>query len=199
MSDGFEESGPSSTGDEEQQSEVPAGTQLPPPPSAGPSTPLPPPPGDPTGVLPTTKKSNRSLVLVLVAVAVGVVALLGVAAVAVLFLFSGEPANKIGGTFTLIDSGFSSGKVCSGDGGYSDIDFGSNVTVYDGSGKILATGILGIGIGTSYSRCVFPVEISEKVPTKDFYAIEVTRRGKVTYSKSQLEEQDWEVSLTLGD
>jgi hypothetical protein len=132
-------------------------------------------------------------------VAVGVAALLGVAAVAAIFVFPGESTKKIGGTFTLIDSGFSSGKVCSGDGGYSDIDFGSNVTVYDGSGKVLATGILGIGIGSSSSRCVFPVEISEKVPSKDFYAIEVTRRGKVTYSKAQLEEKDWEVSLTLGD
>lgn len=199
MSDGFEESGPTSSGDQDRVPDFAAGTPLPPPPSSGPSTSLPPPPGDPIGVVPTPKKSNKSLVLVLVAVVVGGVALLGIATVAALSLISGESTNKIGGTFTLIDSGFSSGKVCSGDGGYSDIDFGSNVTVYDGSGKVLATGILGIGIGSSYSRCVFPVEISEKVPTKDFYAIEVTRRGKVTYSKSQLEEAGWEVSLTLGD
>ena len=197
MSDGFEESGPNAPRGDDKDIEAAAETQLPPPP--GPSTQLPPPPGAPTGAAPTTEKSNKPLVLVLVAVAVGVIALVGVAAVAAIFLFSGESTNKIGGTFTLIDGGFSSGKICSGDGGYSDIDFGSNVTVYDGSGKILATGILGIGIGSSYSRCVFPVEISKKVPTKDFYAIEVTHRGKVAYSKSQLEEKDWEVSLTLGD
>lgn len=37
------------------------------------------------------------------------------------------------------------------------------------------------------------------VPKEDFYAIEVGRRGELSYSRAELEERNWGVSLTLGN
>ncbi|MCD9623933.1 hypothetical protein [Rhabdothermincola salaria] len=37
------------------------------------------------------------------------------------------------------------------------------------------------------------------VPSEDFYVIEVGRRGELSYSRTELEERNWNVSLSLGD
>lgn len=45
--------------------------------------------------------------------------------------------------------------------------------------------------------CTVTFEV--QVPEADFYAIEVGRRGELSYSRDELAERDWNVSLTLGD
>jgi hypothetical protein len=91
---------------------------------------------------------------------------------------------------------FTTGSSCSGSGGYSDIDTGSSVTVYDGSGAVVATGILGSGRATSSSTCEFAVTVPDVPAGSDFYQVEVSHRGKVTFEGRRLQTDGF--SLTLG-
>jgi hypothetical protein len=90
--------------------------------------------------------------------------------------------------------------ACRGTGGYDDITEGAQVTVYDSAGKIVATDQLGAGtpggqaLDLPPSNCTFPITM--KVPGSDFYAVEVSHRGKVTFSRAQVESGD--VALTIG-
>jgi hypothetical protein len=86
-----------------------------------------------------------------------------------------------------------------GAAGFSDIAAGTTVTVYDDSGKIVGSGILGPGVfatpGTQ-SACVFPIAVA-KVPTGPrFYQIEVSHRGRLTVSAA--DAQAGRFSATLG-
>lgn len=85
---------------------------------------------------------------------------------------------------------------CTGTGGYSDISEGAAVTVKDQDGRIIATSSLGKSHATS-TTCEFQFVITP-LPRADFYSIEVSHRGEVTYSKADLQAQDWTVALTLG-
>jgi hypothetical protein len=89
------------------------------------------------------------------------------------------------------------GKACSVSGGYSDIQPGAMVVIKNQDGKILATGHLDAGKVVNLGRCDFAFLIQD-VPDADFYLIEVSHRGEVTYSKKDLEGQGWKISLTLG-
>ena len=46
------------------------------------------------------------------------------------------------------------------------------------------------------TQCV--VQFSVPVKDAEFYAVSVGKRGELSYSKSELEERDWWVELTLG-
>jgi hypothetical protein len=84
-------------------------------------------------------------------------------------------------------------------GGYSDIQIGAQVVIRDSAGTIVATGSLLPGTATEDNRrCDYPFVV-EDVPTSDFYSIEVSHRGELTYSHEELEDRDWEVMLSLGD
>ena len=85
--------------------------------------------------------------------------------------------------------------ACQGTGGYSDIGEGAGVTVTDGAGTVLATGSLSGGGGTAY-ECNFNFAI--EVPDADFYRVEVSHRGEMTYSRQQMDEGWWMIFLTLG-
>jgi hypothetical protein len=110
----------------------------------------------------------------------------------------GSPTHDITGTFTLSDSDVDwSASSCSGTGGYSDITEGLGVTVKDGDGKTIATGrLVDDPKGSSASRCHYTFTVA--APESDFYAIAVGRRGELTYSKAELEQQGWEVGFVLG-
>lgn len=76
-------------------------------------------------------------------------------------------------------------------GGYADLAVGTQVTVKDGSGKILATSSLTGGRVTMHG-CVFTYSVS--VPAADFYQVEVAHRGALTFSQEELAANDWQVS-----
>lgn len=87
-------------------------------------------------------------------------------------------------------------KPCKGDGGYSDIREGATVTVRDEAGVTIGTGRLSEGaLGSNV--CVFeftPI----RLPPAEFYSVEVSHRGAITYSQAEMVASGWVVALTLG-
>ena len=109
---------------------------------------------------------------------------------------------------------------CFGTGGYDDFGPGMNVTVRDGSGNIV-----GSGRTESLSEDDLPpadvdeddwtklqesadaaegkdsfcfVKFDVPIESADFYEIEVGKRGALSYSESELEENGYWAALTLG-
>ncbi|WP_197380481.1 DUF732 domain-containing protein [Mycolicibacterium mengxianglii] len=108
----------------------------------------------------------------------------------------------IAGTFTLNDDSPSyvapsievSGSSCVGAGGYSDIGPGTQVTVKNGQGDVLATTELEPGTGGRF-LCTFPFSF-EVTEGEDRYIISVSRRGDMSYTFGELKSNG--VVLTLG-
>ena len=91
-------------------------------------------------------------------------------------------------------------ELCRGTGGYDDVREGAQVVVKDGGGKIIASTSLSSGKAArpDYTwRCQFDFAIQD-VPKADFYQVEVSHRGALTYSRQDMEERGWFVALTLG-
>lgn len=140
-------------------------------------------------------------------IVLGAVIFAAVVAAAAFLSVSGSgalaPRHDITGTFELSDTStissgiLAAGSTCEGTGGYSDIGLGTNVTLKDGDGKLLATGSLGLGKGGS-TRCTFTFTLSG-VPETPFYTVEVGRRGALSYSLADMKSFDWTLGLTLGD
>lgn len=89
------------------------------------------------------------------------------------------------------------GQGCSGTGGYDDIQAGTSVVVSDENGKVLATGHLDAGKISALETCRFTFDLNG-VPDASFYQVEVSHRGKVTFSSDDLSKKGWQVDLTLG-
>lgn len=81
-------------------------------------------------------------------------------------------------------------------GGYDDIEDGAQVTIKDGSGKLLAVGNL-TGGTVAMDGVSFKFEVP-KVKETAFYQVEVAHRGGVNYPIADMESKDWTVSLNLG-
>jgi hypothetical protein len=81
--------------------------------------------------------------------------------------------------------------------GYQDIEAGASVTVKDGAGSIIGVSNLESPTTANKFECVLPFSVT--VSDSEFYSIEVSRRGEVTYSRADLESQGWTVGLTLGN
>jgi hypothetical protein len=144
-----------------------------------------------------TRGGRRIFIFLALAVAAGVL-LAGAAFVA---LQSGvlSPKHTITGTFDLYgdsNSVFVLGSACYGSGGYADIKAGMPVTVKDESGKILGATTLGTGTGGTYD-CKFTFSFTD-VGDASVYSIEGGRRGAVSYTKAQMEQQNWMVGLQIG-
>ena len=122
------------------------------------------------------------------------------------------------------DNVFGSWDECIGRGGYDDFGPGMNVTVRDGSGNIV-----GSGGSEWFSEDDLPprdadgddrtelqkaaaaaklsgeagracsVKFDVPIESADFYEIEVGKRGALSYSASELEENGYWVALTLGN
>lgn len=132
-------------------------------------------------------------------------------------------APDLTGTLTLVDQGawpaLQVGADCEGEGGFSDITEGTQVVVTNEAGDIIATGSLGPGrfvttsaIGTSslLRVCVFDIAVPD-VPDAEFYTVEVSPRGAfnysrmvevshggtIDYSRAELDNMDWHVSLVV--
>lgn len=87
-----------------------------------------------------------------------------------------------------------SGSGCSGSAGYADIDRGTQVTVKNGQGDILATAFLQAGQGGRF-LCTFPFSF-EITEGEDRYVVSVSRRGEMSYSFADLKANG--LSLVLG-
>ena len=102
-----------------------------------------------------------------------------------------EPAE----TFTMtgeLDLGYDQGKYysselnCTGAGGYSDIQSGAPVTVYDNAGQIVALGALGPGRRNSAEHvCTFKFDVPNVPAGKGFYQYEISHRGKLTLTEAE--------------
>jgi hypothetical protein len=133
----------------------------------------------------------------------------------------------IRGTLALYQDKFVS-KGCSGYDGYSDIVIGASVTIRNGSGTIIATTTLSGCRFTNVRTDTFPaipgVEgipgvmdpipgtpatteqsgfmafdfTASDVPDSDFYTVEVSHRGQISFSKADLERAGWVAQLSLG-
>lgn len=118
----------------------------------------------------------------------------GTVATPVIQTYTVHGTFQLGGTkgddFNLLSSG------CYGDGGYDDIYPGARIRVKDGTGAILA--VTELVAEESTRRCLFTWEV--EVPYSPFYEFAggSDRRGGLTMTFEELEENDWEVGLYLG-
>ena len=90
---------------------------------------------------------------------------------------------------------------CFGFNGYDDLHLGTSVTVSDGEGNVIGVGEVRsseVKSEASTSRsCAFKFVV-EDLPRADFYAVEVSHRGAVTFSFDELEEEGWRIQLSIG-
>ncbi|MEW1602127.1 hypothetical protein [Streptomyces sp. NPDC093808] len=102
------------------------------------------------------------------------------------------------GTLTVIGigTGLASGAPCTGTDGYSDIDFGTQVSVTDAAGTLVAKGSLGLGEKTELG-CEFPFTVDDITPGSKFYTVEVSHRGGLTQTEDELRAGG--LLFTLGD
>jgi hypothetical protein len=86
-----------------------------------------------------------------------------------------------------------------GGGGYGDIDKGAFVTVKDQKGTLIGSGRLGPRrIESSILKAyVFPFEATGGKDA-EFFQVEVSRRGAISYSKAEMQNNDWTVHASLG-
>lgn len=80
------------------------------------------------------------------------------------------------------------GKHCSGSSGYSDIDEGTDVTVTNSEGKVLAETELEQG-SPGYYSCKFEFTFTV-LEGETKYLIEVGKRGKLSYTEAELKIPD---------
>jgi hypothetical protein len=142
--------------------------------------------------------ARRGMIRTVVVVTVVAIPVAFGAYLAVQHVFASPAKHTVTGTLTLVDAsaGFTSGSSCAGSGGYSDITPGNNVTVYDGKQNIIATSTLGHGTGT-FGACVLTFTVPD-VPDEAFYKVEVSHRGGLSFSKTDMQAANWTVSMSLG-
>ncbi|MFF0109554.1 hypothetical protein [Streptomyces hirsutus] len=109
-----------------------------------------------------------------------------------------EGSFSTDGTLTVagIGAGLEPGELCSGTGGYSDVDFGTQVNVTDAAGTLVAMGSLGFGEKAELG-CEFPFTVDDIPPGSKFYTVEVSHRGGLTQTENELRAGS--LSFTLGD
>lgn len=122
----------------------------------------------------------------------------------------GGGGRGIDGTFTF--NAVVEGRQCDGrnevDGRLDDLRDGTPVEVRDSENESVAVGRLERGTATNrdgsgesepdYSTCRMPFTVSD-VPDSDAYTIEIGHRGGLTFSKDELAEKDWRVTIFAGD
>lgn len=137
---------------------------------------------------------------------IGATVLAVLLAVGAIFVFGGksepprpaEPqAFELKGEISLMKgaTGAADRGECEGYRGYDDIAEGAQVTVYNASGKAVALGTLK---NSDYSGgvCSFSFAVPEVPAGEAIYQVEVTHRGKVSFSDEAARKGA--VALTLG-
>ncbi|MFH8931946.1 hypothetical protein [Streptomyces pristinaespiralis] len=111
-----------------------------------------------------------------------------------------EPATfTLNGSFTLTDEVQRDGDGgCAGryDSGYDDIQEGTDVTVYNAAGDVVAKGELGASEEIATGTCAFDVSVADVPKGETFYKVEVSHRGTVELSAEEAE--NGELAATLG-
>ncbi|MBW0118526.1 hypothetical protein I4J48_25105, partial [Pseudonocardia sp. KRD-169] len=139
----------------------------------------------PTGLPPAPSPRRGGARVVGMGVAAAAVVLgLGVALASVAGTISSGGSFALTGELNLAGEGGHGSGSCAGYGGYSDIGAGTSVTVADATGTVVATGRLDSG-RSSAGDCVFPFSVAEVPGDSDFYRVEVSHRGEVTFSRDQ--------------
>jgi hypothetical protein len=110
-----------------------------------------------------------------------------------------EP-RTLTGTVTLFDADrpWRKGPPCEGRGGYSDLHAGVQVTVRDEAKATVGVASLGDGEFEDVGHCRWAFSVPG-LPEREFYSVEVSRRGEVTFSRADLVQRQWMVALTIGD
>lgn len=99
------------------------------------------------------------------------------------------------------------GALCEGDGGYSDIGAGAQVTVTAPDGTVLAIGALdegkmlepgALGEFDRFGICEFSFAVTDVPAGHGLYGIEIAGRGVVTYEEDRLRSVTGGPALTLG-
>jgi hypothetical protein len=158
---------------------------------------------------------------------VGIGLLVAVALIAGWAVLWPSKTHQVLGTYLLVDRGGDIGgsyDSCYGTGGYRDVQSGMEIEIADGDGTRLATTALRNVSGVDEAReylevaegsedaenldqleslasrlCLFVFDV--ELPEVDSYEFTSGsgRRGTVTYSKAEMEDNDWAISITLGD
>ncbi|MEV8309937.1 hypothetical protein AB0P36_21930 [Streptomyces flavidovirens] len=167
-------------------------------------SPTPAPPAEPPLVTPAPRRSPSERVRALrpvTALAVGGVA--GAALVALAWAgtaidFGGpETLTTTGGIFLSDYDGFvSTGELCTGKGGYADLDAGTEVTITDASGTVVAADNLTTGEVVG-SACLFNFTVRDIPAGSKLYRVEVSHRGALTKTEAELRKGD--IAFTIGD
>jgi hypothetical protein len=169
----------------------------------------------------STRRSRRPVV-----VAALLAVVLAGGAVAGVLVFRGDeekaaPAPttfSINGTITVEAGDGSEAEIdgeCITDGGYSDIRLGAQVTVKDEAGTVIAIGKVDSGRTTKAAtlptfnpetaqiedqaqaqECSFGFSATGVPEGKQFYSVEVARRGEIRYQRDDVARS---LNLTLGD
>lgn len=107
---------------------------------------------------------------------------------------------EVSGYFVLLgdsESVVSGNGGCEGARGYDDIHPSAQVVVRNESGTVLATTALGEGTHLDTNTCIYEFTL-DSLPRAQFYSIEISRRGELTYSREELEANDWMFEASLG-
>jgi hypothetical protein len=113
----------------------------------------------------------------------------------------GDDTFRVVGAFTLVgtqgEEFLSLGSAgCLGLGGYDDVTVGSQIVVRNENDTIIATAMLEPDPTSSDDEC--QMQFIVDVPDATFYSFEMGRRGAIVYSKQEMEENGWRISLSLG-
>lgn len=172
-------------------------------------------PQEPTFQLASMAPPGRSRTPLIAAGVVGVLALMAATGIAVWFVSRPSPAPSAApaatpgatgareavGTVVLQHSQFSWGglqdRTCKGWKGFADIGGGTQVTVTDAGGKVLAIGTLDNGNATGITPsdanglpraevCTLSFKVTGITPGVGPYGIEIAHRGVVRYEEGKL-------------
>jgi hypothetical protein len=102
--------------------------------------------------------------------------------------------NKMGALLNSLERGKTYPCPQGSGGGFGDLVVGAQVTVLSGDGAVLATGSL-TGGRVNLHGCTFTYRLT--VPDSEFYRIEVSHRGALTFSRADLAAEGWHVSARL--
>ena len=74
---------------------------------------------------------------------------------------------------------------------------GEQVVVTDETGRVIGVGVLEDGERKREVTCRFPFTV-KGLPDVGFYGVEVQNRGRLQYSKAEMERRDWVVEFMLS-
>ncbi|MBM9469508.1 hypothetical protein [Nakamurella leprariae] len=87
------------------------------------------------------------------------------------------------------------GDGCVGIRGYDDIGAGTQITVSDSGGKVVALGELGRGVENDEYGCVYLFLVEDVPGGAGFYSVEISHRGSMRISEADARAGKFEAGL----